>query len=330
MAPQTTSPTSAASPRNPRDHAAAAGFTLIELLVVIGIIALLAGILLPMALKAYGAGRRARTAADLQSISVALDAYKADFGDYPRVGTNQAGAATLGLALVGPYGNGVLPTNGSPVDATDPPTVVAGQDYNPGDTVRQTANATSNQYVCLAKSKGSLITDQSMWALLPPGFANDGFDGPGFKPRTGGRVRQPYMAEGKVKTRGLDILDADGNPILYFPASLARPNVNLPDGYVAVEKRTVNPPVIPRYNVLDNSVVFDPAALLYDSTAAAPLLKVRAMLGGAADGSVAAGKTAVDAPYLLWSAGTDARYGPVAADPTPSDVSKCDDVTNFR
>ena len=326
MAPQTTLPTSAKSPRDPA-KSAAAGFTLIELLVVIGILALLAGILLPMALKAYGAGRRARTASDLQSISVALDAYKADFGDYPRVGANQAGAATLGLALVGPYGDGVLPAGG--VDDKDPPTVVAGTEYNPGDTVRQTAALNSNQYVCLVKSMGSTITDQSMWALLPPGFANDGFDGPGFKARAGGRVRQPYMAEGKVKTRGLDILDADGNPILYFPASLARPNVNLLDGYVAVENRGGNNPVIPRYNVLDNSVVFDPNAA-YDSTAAAPLKRVRAMLGGATNGSVAAGKTAVEAPYLLWSAGSDARYGPVAADPTPSDVSKCDDVTNFR
>ena len=313
MAPQTTSPTSAKSPsRLPSKRASgsvgrSAGFTLTELLVVIGIIVLLAAIVIPMALKAYAKGRRARTAADLQSISVALDAYKADFGDYPRVGANQAGAATLGLALIGPYGGPV----------TDLPTYNAATTYNPGDVV---TNGTAT-FVSILKSNGKAVTDAAYWTPFP---TLDGYAGPGFKARAGGRVRQPYMAEGKVKTRGMDIIDADGSPILYFPASLARPNVNLANGYVAQENRTPNALVVPLYNVLDNSVPFDPTVLTAQT-------KIRVMLGDAnSNGQIDAGETAVTAPYLLWSAGFDARYGPKAAAPSSSDVSKCDDVTNFR
>src|SRR4051812_6524170 len=60
------------------------GFTLVELLVVIGIIMTLAAILLPALNTAYRNASRARMAGDLQAIVTALEAYKADFGDYPR------------------------------------------------------------------------------------------------------------------------------------------------------------------------------------------------------------------------------------------------------
>src|SRR4051812_10953586 len=78
-------------------------FTLIEMLVTIAIIVLLAGLLLPMLYKTYRSASRTRLAADLNSIGVALDAYKSDFGDYPRVPAAGTGFATLGKALVGPY-----------------------------------------------------------------------------------------------------------------------------------------------------------------------------------------------------------------------------------
>ena len=74
-----TSPVLAPSRREPR------GFTLTEIVVVVGILLILAGILLPMGMKAYSNAGRARDAADLQAIAVALDAYKADMGDYPRL-----------------------------------------------------------------------------------------------------------------------------------------------------------------------------------------------------------------------------------------------------
>jgi prepilin-type N-terminal cleavage/methylation domain-containing protein len=60
------------------------GFTLTEMIVVMAVIVLLATILLPMLLKVYGRGKKTRASADLQAIAVGLDAYRADFGDYPR------------------------------------------------------------------------------------------------------------------------------------------------------------------------------------------------------------------------------------------------------
>jgi prepilin-type N-terminal cleavage/methylation domain-containing protein len=61
-------------------------FTLIELLVVIGIIALLAGILLPAVNLMRKKAMITSEKADFQSIATALEQYRSDFGDYPRNG----------------------------------------------------------------------------------------------------------------------------------------------------------------------------------------------------------------------------------------------------
>src|SRR5436190_18729986 len=81
-------------------------FTLIEMLVVIGIIALLIAILVPTIMGSVKRAKKVRTAADMQTIRTALDAYKADFGDYPRPepGETDDGFAVLGRALFSPGG----------------------------------------------------------------------------------------------------------------------------------------------------------------------------------------------------------------------------------
>src|SRR5438067_3703184 len=70
---------------NARARRRCRAFTLVQMLVVIGIIVTLMALALPAILKAYGFGIRTRTLSDLQLISTALEAYKQDFGDYPRI-----------------------------------------------------------------------------------------------------------------------------------------------------------------------------------------------------------------------------------------------------
>ena len=56
------------------------GFTLIELLTVIGIIAMLVGLLFPTISKVKERARVARTKAMIETLSMALHAYRADWG----------------------------------------------------------------------------------------------------------------------------------------------------------------------------------------------------------------------------------------------------------
>ena len=194
-------------------------FTLVELLVVIGIIVLLIGILLPAISRAMRAAHRTRIASDLNAISAALDAYKADFGDYPRIvyqdsstysgtfnGTG-SGAETLGKALMGLGDAPDLPS-----DTYSPSTT-----YYAGNVVLQLGG---QQWAALTTTTSNTPTLASKFWMpvsipLPPsavspqpsGGGFDGADGPGFRLRPGGtgRVYGPYLQPDKFKTRGLAI-----------------------------------------------------------------------------------------------------------------------------
>ncbi len=82
------------------------GFTLLELLTVIAIIAILAAIIFPVALRAKDSAYRSGDISHMNEIRVALQLYRADQGAYP--------PAILGYATLyssGPYAGQVIPAN---------------------------------------------------------------------------------------------------------------------------------------------------------------------------------------------------------------------------
>jgi len=300
------------------------GFTLVEILVVVGIIVLLVSILIPMISRASKQSMRLRTQADFQSIAMALEAYKEDFGDIPRPPTTQpnTGAATLGKALLGPYG--ALPASVPAFSNTTP--------IKAGDCVSDTGG-----YVALVDNPGPTLTDTTKWA---PFAAYDGADGPGFKTRVGtAKTYGPYLASGKVKSRGVFLLDSNSNPILYFPAKLGRTDptrISLP-GYVDRYVLGVPPNPTSLYNADDNFEAFRHAGESVSDDLIV-LYRIRIMLGDYnANGYIEPGasETAVNQPYLLWSPGPDDNYGPLGYAPSQTQpdanrkaVDQCDDILN--
>jgi prepilin-type N-terminal cleavage/methylation domain-containing protein len=77
------------------------GFTLVEILVVIGIILVILSILIPSVARIRQAAEKKAVQADLQTISMGLDAYKADFGDYPHPPLTNRNYHILSWALIG-------------------------------------------------------------------------------------------------------------------------------------------------------------------------------------------------------------------------------------
>lgn len=188
----------------------ARGFTLTELIVVIGIIVLVLSIATPMIARAWRQGDRVRTAADLQAIATALEAYRQDHGDYPEVAppptpgvTGFDGARTLCRALIGQ-----LDTDG-----------IAG----PGFRKRQSPGSDGR-----------------------PGTADDVYGGRNYGPYLAAdkfRLDDPLPKPGEPSTNlaGYAMLDRYNRPILYYRA-VGRPNIRLARGFfgVAADKSLYN------------------------------------------------------------------------------------------
>ncbi len=302
-------------------------FTLIELLVVVGIIVLLAGLLLPMLYKTFRSASKTRLAADLSTIATALDAYKSDFGDYPRVNVPGTGFAVLGKALVSPYDaspTATLPPSSSPFKA--------GSVGNNGGTF-------TSQFVALRDT--SMAVGGTDWAQFT---YSDGADGPGFRTRPQGKISSPYLPVDKFKRQGLALLDHNGNPIMYFPASAVKINLNQTGatgtGYYISSANLVSTVAAPTmFNFDDNGTLAVSMSTDPTPSAQKSLSRMQAMMGLRTFGNpsvVPPGKQPVSVPFLLWSPGADGIFGPaedVSSFGTDAQlidraVRKCDDVAN--
>jgi prepilin-type N-terminal cleavage/methylation domain-containing protein len=307
------------------------GFSLVELLVAIFIIVLIAGILLPMVTRSFRQSSRLRTQGDFQAIASALEAYKADFGDIPRLPVNGAGisgpntgAAVLGKALLGTYG---VTTSIQPFSS--------GTKYNVGECV----GVPGAYFVCIADvPAGTATADTKSWAPFDP---TDGANGPGFKTRGGaGKTWGPYIDPGKFNSKGSILLDSAGRPILYFPAKTGQLNVTdtATPVYTGLGQTF-------KYNLADNFEFFRRPS---DSPDLEIQHRMQVMLNDAdLNGAVSSSPIAeveIAQPYLLWASGPDELFGPAGEVQTngaylfnpakPEDNRKmagdCDDVTNFR
>ena len=296
------------TPRRDSRRVLRSGFTLTEMLVVIGIIVLVLSIATPMVTRAWRMGDRTRTAADIQAIANALEAYRTDHGNYPQIDkapapslANFNGARMLCRALI-------APGKGEPQGAAN--TIWDGAGSKPAGTTDPNAKETE--------------------------------PGPGFRIRgTSGKVYGPYLKPETFKLGDPDnngsstgapgawaILDRYNRPYVYYVA-VGKPNIRLAKSY-AWDRSTSDKPM---YNALDN----------WDGTTGAmPRETLARMLGDTiADGKIDDAAVppeipAYDGPFIVWSAGPDEVFGPPPGMPVgnPTEirkaVEKSDDVTNFR
>lgn len=287
-------------------------FTIIELIVVIGIIVLVASLLLSTLGKANKTAQRTRQSADLQSISQALEAYRADMHDYPRVSPGMqtgdpnyvSGAELLCWALLAP---GSAQQDGAGPDGQ--PATTPGMGFR----TRGTTGQVYGPY--LTPSKFRLVNMKTL---------------------TLGSTDDPASA----------IADYWDNPIYYCPATPnVDPTIAPPQGGGYVNTYSGNGPR-PMYDVgyFKEADRFSPPQFqdqdsgVKGSNYIMSLTEMQEMLGDLNHNAIYDSvvpdpkhpESQQNLPFLLWSAGPNGQFG---FDPPHPHASKVpytsDDVANF-
>ena len=81
-------------------------FTLVELLTVIAVIAILAGIAIPVVVGMQAKGRETSARADMNSIKMALTQFKADYSVWPQIGPDSSLTGSGDLLIETPFAPG--------------------------------------------------------------------------------------------------------------------------------------------------------------------------------------------------------------------------------
>ena len=216
------------------------GMTVIEILVVIGIIALLAGLLLPAVHTVQKMAKETKQKAQFTSIELGLAAFKSDYGDYPPSSwqnpnipggrADYCGAQKLSEALLGWDLLGFHPDSGWRADGLDRsggPTTYDPLKVNP---TAQTLDKRKGRYVELEHANAFRLGDSV--AGLRDGLFPDTSNGsgnPALEPRTYVLCDVFTVNERKILENGSTLLVpgvaakmvSPGTPILYYKANPA-------------------------------------------------------------------------------------------------------------
>lgn len=197
----TRNPARTAARRLPR------GFTITELLVAIGIIVLLIGILLPALAKALANAKRSQTSSTMQEFAKAIEAFQQEFGYYPGLVPEEILATDPRISSTE---NAILHLMGGAIGQDDPEfATTTGSDWSLV-TIGSGAQTFSFKFNRFDIGKGPRVSGKQ----FPPFFSPKEAE---FSPIVG----QVGGADGSGTPLVdiPDVLDAWGQPILYFRSS---------------------------------------------------------------------------------------------------------------
>ncbi len=277
---------SAAAPRRLRPT----GFTLVQLLMVIGIIALLAGMLLPVVGRARRQASRARTANDLQAMAAGLQAYHDIWNAYP--------VLDLPLATANLY-----------VEHDSLDTLVGG---NPPT------------YVPYVNDNGAhtLFTSLALRCQLRPGGAPYGplLNLENFKvTRIDTLINTPVGYP--IRKKAGRFLDGNDQPYVYVPGNPSLPDITAPGSSLFV----ASPPLTSVRQPLYSHRAF-PGGTLSTTKEMQRILGDEDMSGNINGNE----RPAYTGPFLLWAAGPDGLWGLKPHGDNTDDVTNFEIPPNLR